>query len=242
MAVPAVGTPLTSRRTAMTFAQQQRERCDHLFEEFYQHPFLRSLADGTASRDSVLHYVGQDEQYLSAYLRCYGLGISLSPDRAWVSWFHDGIDFLLHDETHPHHVLCAAFGVSYEDAQVDRMAPSAQAYIDHMLVSAQDGLGVLMAAMMPCPWTYAWAAQRQQQEAPVAAGSPFHGWWDFYAGRGSAQVLDDFTVRLDALAERAGPAERARMAQAFEASCRHEIRFWQMAWTQERWDRLPQPA
>jgi phospholipid/cholesterol/gamma-HCH transport system permease protein len=33
----------------------------------------------------------------------------------------------------------------------------------------------------------------------------------------------------------AGPAERQRMADAFERSCHHEIRFWQMAWTQERW-------
>ena len=30
-------------------------------------------------------------------------------------------------------------------------------------------------------------------------------------------------------------AERARMERAFELSCRHEIRFWQMAWSLERW-------
>ncbi len=222
-----------------SFAQQQRERCDVLFRRFYEHPFLRSLADGTASRGSVLHYVGQDNQYLTAFMRCYGLGISLSPDREWVSWFRDSIDFLLHDETHPHHVMCAAFGVRYEDAQVDRMAPTAQAYIDHMVASAHDSLGVLMAALMPCPWTYIWAARRQMEQAPVPEDNPFHGWWEFYAGGGSAQILDDFTVRLDALAAQAGPAERERMARAFEASCHHEIRFWEMAWTQGSWDRLP---
>jgi len=222
-----------------SFAQQQRQRCDHLFQTFYEHPFLRSLADGTASRESVLHYVGQDNQYLTAFMRCYGLGISLSPDREWVSWFHDSIDFLLHDETHPHHVMCAAFGVRYEDAQVDRMTPTAQAYINHMVVSAQGSLGVLMAALMPCAWTYIWAAQRQMAQAPVPEDNPFHGWWEFYAGDSSTQILDGFMVRLDALAEQAGAAERERMAQAFEASCHHEIRFWEMAWTQETWDRLP---
>jgi thiaminase (transcriptional activator TenA) len=228
-----------------SFSQQQRERCDHLFETFYQHPFLRSLADGTASKESVLHYVGQDNQYLTAYMRCYGLGISLSPDREWVTWFRDNIDFLLHDETHPHHVLCAAFGIRYEDAQVDHMAPTAQAYIDHMVGSAYDSLGVLMAALMPCPWTYIWAAQRQMAEARVSEENPFHGWWDFYAGDTAAQILDDFTVRLDSLAAQAGQTERERMARAFERSCHHEIRFWEMAWTQETWDRLPrrlQPA
>ncbi len=218
-----------------SFAQQLRNRHDDLFMAFYAHPFLRSLADGTASRESVLHYVGQDNQYLTAYLRCYGHAIAMSPDREWVAWFRDSIDFLLHDEEHPHHVMCEAFGVRYEEAQVERMAPTAQAYIDHMTTSAHDSLGVLLAALLPCPWTYIWAAQRQMDEQPVALDNPFRGWWDFYSGEETAGILGDFIVRLDTLAEQAGPAEQERMARAFEDSCHHEIRFWEMAWTQESW-------
>lgn len=218
----------------MSFAAEQRERCDHLFQAFYEHPYLRSLADGTASRESVLHYVGQDHAYLTAFMRGYGQGIALSPDREWVAWFRDQVTFLLEDETHPHHVLCAAFGVDYEELTAARMAPTAQAYINHMMLAGRDSLGVLLAALAPCPWTYIWAAQRQQAEAPVAPDNPFRGWWEFYADAGA--ILDDFTDRLDRLAEQAGPAERARMVTAFEDSCHLEIRFWQMAWTQERWD------
>lgn len=218
-----------------SFSALMRERYDHLFEAFYEHPFLRGLADGTASRESVLHYVGQDNQYLTAYLRCYGLGLARSGDRDWMTWFTRSMVFLLEDETHPHHVLCEAFGVRYEDAQIDRLAPSAQAYVNHMLVSAHDSLGVLMAALMPCPWTYIWAAQRQMADDPVASDNPFRGWWEFYANRDSDQLLGDFIERLDALAAQAGPDELARMERAFEDSCHHEIRFWQMAWTQESW-------
>lgn len=219
-----------------SFSAEQRERCDALFETFYQHPFLRSLADGSASRESVLHYVGQDNQYLTAFIRCYGRGIALSPDRDWAAWFRDQVTFLLEDETHPHHVMCEAFGARYDEVQVERMAPSAQAYVNHMMLAAQDGLPVLMAALLPCPWTYIWAAGRQQAEAPVAADNPFRGWWEFYDSPESAGILDDFVARVDALAEQAGPAERARMAAAFEASCRHEIQFWEMAWTQQTWE------
>lgn len=219
-----------------SFAQQLRTRHADLFEAFYQHPFLRSLADGSASRESVLHYVGQDNQYLTAYMRCYGMGVALSPDRAWVRWFRDNITFLLDDETHAHHVMCEAFGVSYEEAQVERLAPTAQAYIDHMMRSGADSLGVLIASLLPCPWTYIWAAQRQMAEVPPTSDNPFRGWWEFYASEEMTGMLDDYTSRLDALAEQAGPAERARMARAFEDSCHHEIRFWQMAWTQETWE------
>jgi len=223
-----------------SFAEELAARYAYLFEQFYEHPFLRSLADGTASRDSVLHYVGQDSRYLTAFMRCYGLGVSLSPNREWVRWFTDNIEFLLNDETHPHHVMCAAFGVRYEDVQADRLAPTAQAYIDHMMTSAHDSLGVLLAALAPCPWTYIWSAQRQMTQVPgVGERNPFLGWWQFYASDDSARLLQEFTTRLDACAAHAGPAEKQRMARAFEQSCRHEVRFWHMAWTQETWQQLP---
>lgn len=228
--------PLARSGATGSFSAEQRARCEHLFETFYQHPFLRGLADGTASRESVLHYVGQDNGYLTAYLRCYGLGASRSPGRDWMGWFKDNMVFLLEDETHPHHVMCQAFGVDYAEVQVDRLAPSAQAYVNHMLVSAHDSLAVLMAALLPCPWTYIWSAQRQLGGDGVEADNPFRGWWEFYAGPECDQILDDFTRRVDELAQEAGPAERERMARAFEESCHHEIRFWQMAYTQESWE------
>ncbi|WP_212753935.1 thiaminase II [Nakamurella aerolata] len=226
---------MSSVSASSGFSAEQRRRCDELFETFYAHPFLRGLADGTASRESVLHYVGQDNQYLTAFIRCYGLGLAKSPDRQWMAWFRDNVTFLLADETHPHHVLCQAFGVDYADAQLDTMAPTAQAYINHMMVSGYDSLGVLMAALLPCPWTYIWAAQRQQAKAPAAQDNPFAGWWEFYANVECDELLAQFIARVDALAEQAGPAERARMAAAFEASCEYEVAFWEMAFTQQRW-------
>lgn len=209
-----------------------------VFEAFWEHPFLTGLRDGTVPGEAVLHYVGQDHQYLNAYLRCYGLGVSLSPDRGWVSFFRDQIDFLLHDETHPHRVMCAANGVEYEDVQAERLAPSAQAYVDHMSACGHDALGVLMASLLPCPWTYIWAGQRALREELVAPGNPYRGWWEFYASADCVALLDDEIARVDALAGSAGPLEVARMEEAFVRSLHHEVRFWQMAWTQETWDSL----
>jgi thiaminase/transcriptional activator TenA len=224
------------------FSAELRERCDHIFEAFWAHPFLAGLRDGSLARERVLHYVGQDHQYLSAFVRCYGLGLSLSPDRDWMRWFHENVQFILDDETHPHHALCAAAGVDYADAQVDRLAPSAQAYVDHMLESARDTLGVMLAALLPCPWTYIWAANRHVAADPPTADHPFAGWWAFYASPECNTILAQFRERFDGLAADAGAAERRRMAAAFEASCHHEVRFWQMAWSLEDWTTAPRPV
>lgn len=219
----------------MSSSADLRDRSDDLFTAFWEHPFLEGLRDGTLSHERVLHYVGQDHEYLSAFIRCYGLGLSLSPDRDWMRFFHDNVTFLLEDETHPHHALCAAAGVSYAEAQVDRLAPAAQAYVDHMMESARDTLGVMLAALLPCPWTYIWAGDRMMTQTPPAQDHPFHDWWAFYGSEQCGALLRDFRDRFDTLAADAGSAERRRMAQAFEASCHHEVRFWEMAWTLEDW-------
>ena len=212
-----------------------RRDCDATFEAFWEHPFLAGLRDGSLARERVIHYVGQDHQYLSAFVRCYGLGISMAPDRDWMRWFSDQALFILDDETHPHHALCQAAGVTYEGVQVDRLAPSTQAYVNHMMESARDTLGVMMAALLPCPWTYIWAAQRHLADDPPAADHPFAGWWEFYGAPECDAILTSFRERFDSLATAAGPAERVRMASAFEASAAHEVRFWQMAWSIEDW-------
>jgi thiaminase (transcriptional activator TenA) len=215
----------------MSFTALLRARHDEEFTAFWEHPFLRGLHDGTLSRDRVTHYVGQDHQYLSAFLRCYGRGIALSPDRDWMAWFAGRIQFILADEQHPHHVLCDAVGVDYASVRQQDLAPSAQGYVDHLTACADDTLGVLLSALLPCVWTYTWAGARA--DPPDNA---FRGWWEFYGSPTGRALLADFRTRIDGLAEDAGPGERDRMARAFALSCRHEVRFWEMAWTLESWD------
>ncbi|SDS23488.1 thiaminase II [Paraoerskovia marina] len=226
-------TPVAASESG--FTAELGRRYAHLFEDFYQHPFLSGLRDGTLAPEKVQHYVGQDHQYLSAYVRCYGLGLTLAPDREWMRYFHERTGFLLDDESEAHLALCARLGVTYEDAQVERLAPSAKAYVDHMMEAGRDTLGTLLAALLPCPWTYIWAADRYAHAEPIQDDHPFAGWWRFYADDSCLQMLEEMRAKLDAVAAQAGPEERARMELAFELSVRHEIRFWQMAWSLETW-------
>jgi thiaminase/transcriptional activator TenA len=231
-----VDAPRTAR-----FSDWLGQQCAPLFDAFWDHPAVAGLRDGSLPAECVRHYVSQDHQYLTAFMRCYGLGIAASPDRDWVSWFHDQVEFLLIEETQPHHALCRAIGVSYDHLQGRDLAPTARGYVDHMMAAGHDSLGVLLAALLPCPWTYTWAACRFIDHTPPAAEHPFAEWWWFYGSTKSQQQLTDFRARLDALATSAGEDERRRMTQAFETSCQYEVRFWQMAWTQEDW-LAPHPA
>ncbi|GLU47129.1 thiaminase II [Nocardiopsis ansamitocini] len=225
--------PVAPDETGFT-AELGRRHAD-LFEAFYQHPFLRGMRAGTLAKEQVLHYVGQDHQYLTAYIRCYGLGLALSPDREWMRYFHDSVAFVLSEEDHAHQALCDFAGTSYADAQVDVLAPSAQAYVNHMMEAGRDSLAVLLAALLPCPWTYLWSAQRFLAEGTLGEDHPFHGWWAFYADPSMGSTLTRLRGLLDELAAQAGAAELERIEKAFVASVHHEVRFWQMAWSLEDW-------
>lgn len=223
----------------MSFTAELHDAHADLFEAFWAHPFFQSLLDGTASKDAVVHYVGQDVAYLRAFLRCYGLGQAKAPSTDWTEFFLEGARVMLHEEPDAHRALVEHFGVDYEACQAARLAPSAQAYANHMELAGHDTLGVLMAALLPCQWSYTWAALRALRERPPATDHPFRSWFDFYASEGVQELLSEYRRRIDLLAERAGAAERRRMAQAFADSLYHEVAFWQMASTGETWERLP---
>jgi len=64
----------------------------------------------------------------------------------------------------------------------------------------------------------------------------------------SLEMLADLREHFDCLADDPGSAERDRMAAAFGGQLPHEVRFWQMTWSLERWqqpdwlpDGLPAP-
>ena len=223
----------------MSFTAELRDSRADLFEAFWAHPFFQGLLDGTATRDAVVHYVSQDVGYLRAFLRCYGLGQAKAPTPDWTTFFLEGARVMLEEEPDAHRSLVAHFGVDYDDCQAARLAPSAQAYANHMELAGHDSLGVLMAALLPCQWSYTWAALRAEREQAPAEDHPFRAWFDFYASEECQHLVTDYRRRTDALAAAAGPAERRRMEQAFTDSMYYEVAFWQMAATGETWERLP---
>jgi thiaminase/transcriptional activator TenA len=72
--------------------------------------------------------------------------------------------------------------------------------------------------------------------------SPWYPFVENWAGEEFAQYLAYLEAELDQLAEQAGPAERARMAELFELMVKYEIAFWEMAATSEDWPTLSETA
>jgi len=221
---------------SVSFTSKLREQNDALFEAIYNHPFVVGIRTGKLSNAQLIHYVQQDFLYLDAYIRLYGVALSKCQTREEMAFFHQGVGFILDDEVQPHHNFCRVAGVTLEQIQTDRLAPTARHYINHMLMTAQSGtLTDLYAAMLPCPWTYEFIAKRIMAENPPADDHPFAEWIHFYANTTTPSYTESLCAKLDAIAAAMSPSELDKLREVFEISCRMEYRFWDMAYRLENW-------
>ncbi|MDR0270241.1 thiaminase II [Paenibacillus sp.] len=217
------------------FTEELRSEAEPIFKAIYEHPFVRGIAEGCLQKEQLIHYVKQDFEYLNAFMRIYGIAISKCESRDMIAFFNEQISFVLYSETHPHNNFCQVAGVSYEEMQGYPLAPTANHYARHMSTVAHEGtLEDIIAALLPCPWTYTEIAKKLLEEKSPDVSHPFYEWIHFY-GDMDGGVTERMRGLLDAMAEDLTPARKKRLKEHFIASCQLEYMFWDMAYHLEEW-------
>ncbi|CDQ18616.1 thiaminase (transcriptional activator TenA) [Halobacillus karajensis] len=220
----------------MSFTKQLRIENEDVFQRIFTHPFVEGIGKGEVPKEALAHYIKADYEYLNAFMHVYGLAISKSPDRQSIRLFHDQIGFVLNSEVHPHHNFCEQIGMSYEDLQGYPLPPTADHYVKHMLYHAHHGgIGEILAALLPCPWTYYEIGVELMKTYQPEDSHPFLTWIQFYADVRTKTLTNLLCEHLDAYAEQASESEKIKMREAFRKSCQLEYSFWEMAYTQEEW-------
>jgi thiaminase/transcriptional activator TenA len=217
----------------VSFSHDLRQQAAPIFDAILHHPFVRGIATATLTREQLAHYVQQDFQYLTVFCQIYGLAIAKATSREDMALFHQRMGYVLHSETHPHHNFAEVAGYQLDELTHGTLLPTSRNYTRHMLHVAYSGsLGEILAALLPCPWTYWEIGVQLKEEVTGEPAHPFQPWIDFYAGSETTQQL---VQRLDQWAAGAHADERARMADHFLTSCRMEYLFWEMAYNLEAW-------
>ncbi|WP_077624100.1 thiaminase II [Sediminibacillus massiliensis] len=220
----------------MTFTDDLRKRADNIYEGIFHHPFIKGIAEGNIPKEALIHYVKADYEYLSAFNRVYGIAISKCAEREDMSFFQEQIGFVLNSEIHPHENFCEVAGVDYDDLQGNPLPPTADHYVSHMMKTAMGGsIGELLAALLPCPWTYLEIGQYIMENHHPQASHPFHEWITFYAQGEIRGVTAEIRRKLDRWAETASSTDKEKAATAFIKSCQLEYKFWDMAYEEEEW-------
>ncbi|MBT1165238.1 thiaminase II [Bifidobacterium simiarum] len=221
-----------------SFSQRLVKAGTPIFEEILKHPFVQGIANGDLSKEALTFYVGQDFNYLNAFIKVYAGAIQKCVNRKQMAFFSQQIGFVLNSEIHPHHNFCDVAGVEYESLQHEAQAPFTYLYNEHMYNAARTGdLIDVVAAMTPCPWTYIEIGNELVREGKNGEDNVFKPWIDFYAnfdGEGDS-VLPKMFELLDTEAPKYREEHLKRTEEIFLKSCELEWEFWDQAWNQRGW-------
>ena len=220
----------------MSFIDGVEQRSLPIRRAILEHPFVRGIGQGDLDVARFKHYVAQDYVYLVDYARVLALGAARAPELEVMSWFAGLLDETLNTEMELHRGYCARFGVSRQDLEATRPAPTTVAYTSYLLrVASQGSFGELAASLLPCQWGY-WEIGEHLAGRGAPTQAPLYAEW---VGMYSSPEFRDLALHLRALTDTLGsvasPAERAAMETAYVTSLRLEYRFWDMAWNLERW-------
>ena len=195
-----------------------------VWEASLAHPFVRGLGDGSLDEEAFRFYIRQDYVFLIDYGRLLALGAARAPRLEWMRRFAGLAQSVLETEMALHREFAARWGVSPAELEREQAAPATAAYCDFLLRTAALGdFAELAAALAPCMWAYA------EIGTALAAASPadrYREWIDMYASAEFGELAAWSRTLLD---EVDGDAERMR--EAFVTSSRHELAFWDAAFS-----------
>lgn len=220
----------------MTFSVQLKEKLLPIWRKNHAHPFVQGIGDGSLDREKFRFFMVQDYLYLIDYAKLFAIGAVKAKDVETMGKFAEILDSTLNEEMSLHRQYGAKFGISPEEFERAKPAPTTLAYSHYMLHVGQNGtLAHLVAAVLPCMWSY-WEIGKELSTIPGAIDHEFYGEWiAMYSSEEFGQSARWCIGLLDALAEEVSASEKTHLEEIFLNTTRFEFMFWDMAYKQEMW-------
>ena len=164
----------------MGFIEGVEERALPIRQAILEHPFVRGIGAGDLDVERFKYYIAQDYVYLIDYARVLALGAARAPELEVMSWFAGLLDETLNTEMELHRGYCARFGITREELEATRPAPTTVAYTSYLLrVASQGSFGELAASLLPCQWGYWEIGEHLDRQGPPTH-APLYAEWVGY--------------------------------------------------------------
>jgi thiaminase/transcriptional activator TenA len=219
----------------VSFSKTLRQEADHIWEGIFGHPFLVELEGGTLPLDKFRFYVKQDYSYLMEFARCLGLATA-KVEEEMMSAFASLLNASLTVEVEMLERLSEKLGIPRDQLKTAEPAPTNLAYTRHLITVAYSGtVGEVMAAMLPCMWSYQEIGERLGESKSMVKQPVYKEWVATYRSQEYIELVDWYRSLVDRFASDSGGLVREKMRRHFVLSSRYEYMFWDMAYREEGW-------
>jgi thiaminase (transcriptional activator TenA) len=207
---------------------------EDIYAAILAHPFLAGLADGTLPRASFRHYIVQDAHYLRGYAKALAVCAAKAPDEDGTVLFAEHAAGAIAAERDLHAALMSEMGSSPEEAALEAVAPTTQAYVSYLLAAAYGGsFAEAVGAVLPCYWIYA-----RVGDELLARSSPdplYARWIAMYGSAEFQAVVDSVLDLTDRIGAGLSDGERTLLRRHFRTTSRYEWMFWDAGYRAETW-------
>jgi len=220
---------------AERFADYLHRRAAPIWEAQHHHPFVRGIGDGTLDVEKFKHWVKQDYLYLIDYARLFAMAVAKAPDLETMMKFAELVHAVLNVEMDLHRSYAREWGISAEELEKTRKAPTCQAYTDFLLRTATlGGFAELIGALLPCMWGFCEIGV-MLAKLGMPTDPRYVKWIRMYSAPEFVELTEWTRDLLDRLAAGLPQEELQHIEEAFFTSSRFEHAFWDMAYRQEQW-------
>jgi thiaminase/transcriptional activator TenA len=224
--------------TTASLCARFREECAAVWDALHAHPFVREMAAGTLPVERFRFYVEQNLMYLLEYARAMAIAASKAGDPATMKLFADDVANILDSEIPENReLLRRVLDLGAEDRSgSEGMAPANVAYTSFLVSTAvQGGPLEIMAAIVPCTWTYGDIGSALVAEGVVHDHPVYAEWIRFFGEPAYEEIVVKMRADFESMATGADEATIARLLELFRTSVRLERGFWDMAYGLEHW-------
>lgn len=205
--------------------------CQQDWQDYTEHEFVQTLAQGTLPQPCFLHYLKQDFLFLKQYARAYALAIYKANTLADMRRALPSVHALLDSEIGHHVTYCEQWGLTEPDLENEPEDFGTVAYTRYVLDAGMTGdLVDLYAALAPCSIGYAVIGKALLEDPKtVLEGNPYRSWIELYGGEefqsgvaAGAEYFDQLLAEIDINSQRG-----QNLIHIFKTATRMEVAFWQ---------------
>lgn len=208
----------------------------NIWEEFYSHPFVTGIADGTLPVEKFQFFMIQDYLYLRDYARVFSVGVAKAKDPELMRVFSGYVAQIRNGEMDIHRSYMARLGISLKEAENAAQSLDNLSYTSYMLrVAYEEGPAEICAAILPCAVSYEKIARRMLEENPACAEHEFYGEWvRGYACQEYHNENEELKAITEGSAERYSEEQIEHLVEIGRRCSRYEKNFWDMSWEMRR--------
>lgn len=218
----------------MTFADELISCAKEIWQDYYTHPFVKGMIDGTLDKEKFCLYLIQDTLYLIDYAKAYAHAFIKAKDVPVMRRIYMDMSLIHSAEDMMHIQYLNEFGYSEEEALAKPQLPGCRDYINYMLRTASEGTmeeGIM--SVLPCALSYYYIGLYCLEEATkngTLEGNYFRNWIEEYSGESYKAVFDSSYELCNIITQDSTEKEKERYKEIFLESSRFELGFWNMAY------------